>query len=385
MAFLGSLLLILITTTIIAHFSTRIGIPGVIGQLLVGILLGPALLNWLQPNNFIHIFSELGVIILMFMAGLESNLALLKKYFGPSVLVAILGVIFPVAGTMAVGELFGIHGQENIFIGVIFAATSVSISVAVLKELDLLKGQAGSTILGAAVVDDILAVLMLSVMVSLLGTGGSQQSLGLTFVWQVLYFVGVYLLVKFVTPYLVGIADKLFVPQARTLMAIILCFSLAYVADLAGLSAVVGAFFAGIAIDQTKAKTEVDHNIQPIGYGIFIPVFFVSIGLNMTLAGLREDIGLIIVLTVVATLMKLIGAALGAKFAHFDNRQAYLVGAGMVSRGEMALIIAQIGFEAKLLSTDYYSAIVTAIILTTLIAPFLIKLGVSKHNAKSLK
>ena len=135
----------------------------------------------------------------------------------------------------------------------------------------------------------------------------------------------------------------------------------------------IGAFFAGISIAQTHVAHEVDQSIEPIGYAIFIPVFFVSIGLNMSLAGIEHDLLLIIVLTIVATLTKLLGAGSGAKWAGFSSNEAYLVGAGMVSRGEMALIIAQIGYQSKLISDDYYSAIITAIILTTLLAPLLLK------------
>lgn len=379
MGFLGILVLILITTTIVGHYSSRIGIPAVIGQLLVGIILGPAILNWVKPTEFIHIFSEMGVIILMFIAGIESDLQLLKKYLKPSFLVAILGVIVPVAMTYAVSLLFNLGIKESLFISVIFAATSVSISVAVLKELNVLNGKAGATILGAAVVDDILAVIILSVMVSLMGDGveSSGSNLLITFTEQILFFIAIYFVVKFLAPYMAKIGEKLFIPVGPTIMAMILCFGMAYLADLIGLSSVVGAFFAGIAISQTRVLEEVDHSIEPIGYAIFIPVFFVSIGLNMTLSGIENDFWFIVVLTLVAIISKLFGAGLGAHLSHFTFAESYMVGAGMVSRGEMALIIAQIGYQSKLISPDYYSAIISAIILTTLLAPFLLK-----HAAK---
>ena len=148
---------------------------------------------------------------------------------------------------------------------------------------------------------------------------------------------------------------------------------MAYVAELVGLSDVVGAFFAGIAISQTSAKETVDHHIEPVGYALFIPVFFVSIGLNMSFNGLGKQLGFIAVLTVVAVLSKQLGAGAGAKLAGFTGASSLAVGAGMVSRGEMALIIAQIGYQAKLMSASRYSAIVAAIILATLLAPFLLR------------
>jgi len=230
------------------------------------------------------------------------------------------------------------------------------------------------------VVDDILAVIILSVMVSLLGEGkesSSGTSLVMTFAMQLLFFIAIYFVVKFLAPYMAKIGEKLFVPVGPTIMALILCFGMAYLADLIGLSSVVGAFFAGIAISQTKVLEEVDHSIEPIGYAIFIPVFFVSIGLNMTLNGIQHDLWFIIILTIIAILSKLVGAGLGARLSKFTFAESYMVGAGMVSRGEMALIIAQIGYQSKLISSDYYSAIISAIILTTLLAPFLLK-----HAAK---
>lgn len=373
---IGELCLILIATTIAGHYSVRIGLPAVVGQLLVGIIVGPAIFGWIKGDEFTHLFSEIGVIILMFSAGMESDLKLLKKYLRPSILVASLGVIIPVLVVYGLSIAFKLDQTESIFIGVIFAATSVSISVAVLKELDGLHGKAGATILGAAVVDDVLAVVILSVMVSLLGTkAGAADSSNLlfTFASQIVFFIAIYFVVKFLAPFLAQIGKRLFIPGGPTIVALILCLGMALVADSIGLSSVVGAFFAGIAISQTSVKHEVEQNIEPIGYAIFIPVFFVSIGLSMSFDGFLDDFLFIALLTILATMTKLVGAGLGAKLAHFTWKDSYIVGAGMVSRGEMALIIAQIGYSAHLLSSEYYSAIITAIILTTLLTPLMLK------------
>ena len=377
MELLGNLTLILLATTIVGHFSTRVGIPAVIGQLLVGIVLGPAMLGWLGLTHGLESFAEIGVIVLMFIAGLESDLQLLKRYLKPSVLVAILGVIVPVLGTFWVAELYQLPLTESLFLSVIFAATSVSISVEVLKEMNALNSREGTTILGAAVVDDVLAVIILSVLISTTGTAVaghvSSGNLLITTLMQVIYFAAIYLVVRWLAPYMAKIGQRLLIPMGETLMAMILCFGMAYVAELVGLSDVVGAFFAGIAISQTSAKSTVDRHIEPVGYAVFIPVFFVSIGLNMDFNGLNKQLGFILLLTVVAVVSKLVGAGGGAKLAGFSWVSSTAVGAGMVSRGEMALIIAQIGYQAKLMSPVRYSAIVAAIILATLIAPFLLR------------
>lgn len=376
MELLGNLTLILLATTIVGHYSTRIGIPAVIGQLIVGIVLGPAMLGWLHLTHNLDSFAEIGVIVLMFIAGLESDLQLLKRYLKPSILVAVLGVIVPVLGTFAIGELYHLPFNESLFLSIIFAATSVSISVEVLKEMNALSSREGTTVLGAAVVDDVLAVIILSVVISTTGTSvssGVSGNLLVATILQVIYFAAIYFVVRWIAPYMAKIGDRLLIPMGQALMAMILCFGMAYVAELVGLSDVVGAFFAGIAVSQTPAKLTVDRHIEPVGYAVFIPVFFVSIGLNMDFDGLSKQLGFIVLLTVVAIASKLVGAGGGAKLAGFSWGSSAAVGAGMVSRGEMALIIAQIVYSAKLMSPVQYSAVVAAIILATLVAPFLLR------------
>lgn len=203
MEFLANLVLILLATTLAGHYCARIGLPAVLGQLLVGVIIGPAILGWVTMTDFIHDMSELGVIILMFLAGLESDLDLLKRYLKPSVLVAALGILVPAASSTAVAFAFGLSMMESIFIGVLFAATSVSISVAVMKELGVLSGKGGATILGAAVIDDVVAVILLSVMVSMIG-GSSEgsASLGLTLLEQLLYFISIFFVVRYIAPFL---------------------------------------------------------------------------------------------------------------------------------------------------------------------------------------
>ncbi|MCI1985179.1 MAG: cation:proton antiporter [Lactobacillus sp.] len=375
MGYLGTLALILVTTMFCSHFSLKLGIPAVIGELLAGILLGPALLGWVQPTHFVSEFAEIGVIFLMFIAGLESDLSMLKRYFRPGVLVAVIGVLFPVGLIWGFSRLWGFDFVAASFLGITFAATSVSISVEVLKELQALDTRSGATILGAAVVDDILTVIILSVAVGLFGTGQQVSSLPLwlALVAQVAYFGVIYIVVKWAAPYLMHLAERLFPSSAVTVMSLLLCLGMAYLADALGMSAVIGAFFAGVAVSQTPYRGEVDASLTAIGYGVFIPVFFVSIGLNMRLAGLSRDLGFIVLLTLLALATKWVGCGLGARLAGLSWTDSHVIGSGMVSRGEMALIVAQIGFDAHLLHEDYYSSVIIVIILTTLIAPFMLK------------
>ncbi|MDG2977545.1 cation:proton antiporter [Latilactobacillus curvatus] len=386
---MATLAIILISTLLAGHMSKRIGMPAVIGQLLVGIILGPALFGVLHENSFIHTFSEIGVVLLMFIAGLESNLTLLKKYFKPSLVVAILGVIVPVISMYGMSLAFGISQLESLFIGVIFAATSVSISVEVLRELNVLESKEGTIILGAAVVDDLLAVIILSVLTSLFGAqlaaaSSTHMSLGLSLLLQALFMVAVYFSVKWIVPFVMHLSRRLLVPYASAITSLIICFGFVWFAEAVELSAVVGAFFAGIAISQTPYKEEINRHIEPIGYTVFIPVFFVSIGLSMNLASLNQHILFITILTVLAVFSKLIGSGLGARWMNNSPQGAYTIGAAMISRGEMALIIAQIGYNAKLLSELYYSEIIFVIIITTVLAPLILKHAVKRQLATEI-
>jgi monovalent cation:proton antiporter-2 (CPA2) family protein len=374
MQFVGILCLILVATMIGSHLSRRIGIPAVIGQLIVGVLLGKGCFDLIEATNLVHTFSEIGVILLMFLAGLESDLGLLKKYLKPGILVAILGIIFPVILGMLSGEAFHVNFKESLFFGIILAATSVSISVEVLKELGVVNTKEGSTILGASVADDILTVLVLSLSISFF-TGASAEAtpLPVTLLAQLAYFVFIFILVKWLAPYLMRLAGKLYASAAIIIMSLVICLSMSYLADVVGLSSVIGAFFAGLAVNQTKVKENVQANVEAIGYAVFIPVFFVSVGLDVEFTNFLPQIGFIVILTLVAIISKLAGGFAGAKFAGFGNHSALMVGAGMISRGEMALVILQIGKQAKLLGETYYSSLVIIILLSTLISPLILK------------
>lgn len=332
-----------------------------------------------------HTFSEIGVIILMFIAGLESDLGMLKKYFKPALAVAFSGVVFPVVLIYFFGKLFHFSFEQAIFLGVTFSATSVSISVEVLKELKRLKSKEGTTILGAAVIDDIISVIILSVLVSMFSNvakaqGGHHSSnLWMSFLLDALYFVVIFFLFEWIAPKMMRLGEHLKVASSVTLMSIVLCLGMAWLAEQVGLSDVVGAFFAGVAIAQTPYKQEVDSNIEPIGYAVFIPMFFVSIGLNMTFKGFFDDLIFIVSLTILALITKWLGCGLGAKVLGMNYDSMNIIGSGMVSRGEMALIIAQIGYEAHLLSSEYYSGVIFVIILTTLAAPFMLKAAIKRQ------
>jgi Kef-type K+ transport system membrane component KefB len=368
MNFALTLSLIIIGTTLGGHLFARLGMPVVIGQMLVGVLLGPSLLNWVPMTHTLSEMSSIGVVILMFAAGMETDLQQLRKHLLPSAVVATLGVVLPLGVMYLFGRSIGTSNMESLFIGIVFAATSVSISVAVLREASVLASRPGNIILGAAVLDDIIAVLLLGLFTQQTSGG----NMGLKLLLQLGFFVLVYFGGRYLVPIAMRLSKRLLIPLATPLTALAFCLGLAGLAEIVGLSDALGAFFAGIVVAQTKVRSEVDAAVNVVGNAVFIPIFFASIGLQLNL-GAGMNWGLTAVLTLLAVLTKLLGAGAGTRLTGGSWRDAYIVGAGMVSRGEMALIIAQLGRSAGLLSGRYYAMIITAIVAATLIAPLLLR------------
>ncbi|MEY8444176.1 cation:proton antiporter [Lactococcus ileimucosae] len=369
------LTLILVASLVATLIARRIRIPAVVGQILIGIVLAPAALDWLHGGHTIEVLSEIGVILLMFLAGLESDLSVLKKNFKPALLVALAGVLVPLLVFWGVTAMMGYAFSTAIFYGIVFAATSVSITVEVLQEYGKLSTKAGSIILGAAVVDDILAVLALSIFTS---TNSASGNLPQQFFMEFLFLVFLVLVHKSI-PKIWQFVEKLPIYAKNTTAALILCLVLSLLADAAGMSAVIGSFFAGLALSQTDVSHKIEEYSSAIAYVVFIPVFFVSIAISVTFESIFEQPFLILFFTLLAVLTKFIPAYFIGKSTGLSTSESALVGTGMVSRGEMALIIAQIGLASQVINSDIYSELVIVIILSTLIAPFLIKHSLKKR------
>ncbi|KJY61483.1 cation:proton antiporter [Lactobacillus apis] len=384
MQIMGILCLILLFALIGGQIANRCSLPAVIGELLAGIVIGPAMLNWVQPSGLIKSFSDIGVVLLMFLAGLESDLAILKKLWKPSFLVATFGMIVPIVIAYLTGIAFKFSQTESLFLGITFAATSVSISVAVLQEMKKLETKEGMTILGAAVVDDLLSVILLSVVSSVTGThtdsSNANLGLGLTLLLQLVYLVVLLAASIWLFPRILKLSERFLLPAAKPLVTIIIVLLAAFGAEKVGLSNVIGAFFVGLAFSRLPDKQKLQKSFTDIGYSLFIPIFFASIGLEMSITGIFKDGLLFIVLFVGSVISKLVGASVGAKMAGFYSSSAYQVGTGMISRGEMALVVAQIGLSNHLLVPATYSTVVGVIVLTTLIAPIMLKGALMKKR-----
>ncbi len=382
--FLLDLALILLSTKVLGLVSRKFFMPQVVGALLAGLILGPGVLDVISQTDFINKTAEVGVIVLMYCAGMETDVQELKKSGKASVVIALMGVIIPLAGGCAVAMFFNRPGLietnaacsvflQNIFIGVILTATSVSITVEALKELGKLKTRAGNAILGAAVIDDILGIIALTVITSLADSSVK--------VWVVLlkiagFFVAViaagFLFYQFFTRWSRKSEKGM---RRHVIVSFVFCLLMAYMAeDFFGVADITGAYLAGVIISLTIKKDYIMSRFDTLSYLYLSPIFFASIGIKAALPKMSYAVVVFsVILTVVAILTKMAGCGLGAKLCRYDNDQALQIGVGMISRGEVALIVANKGEALGLMDQYLMGPIVIVVIITTIIAPILLK------------
>lgn len=376
--FILEMVLVLLATKFAGHLAARLGQPSVLGKILIGIILGPALLGWIHETEILTIFSQIGVLLLMFLAGLETDLQEMNRNKKAAAYVALGGIMMPIILGYFGSQYYGMSLGESIFIGLLLSATSVSISVQVLRELGWLNSKEGSTLLGAAVLDDIIVVILIAIAMSVFA--GSDTNIGLLIGKKILFFVVLIFISKWVIPYFIRYFAKFKITEAVLSAGLIICFGLSYFAEIFGLAGMIGSFFAGLAIAQTNYKKEIEHKVEPIAYGVFVPFFFVNIGLPVSFEGIGNQLGFILIFSMIAISSKLIGSGIGAKLAGFHTKSSIGVGAGMVSRGEVALILAAMGLESGLLPANYYTSMIIVVIITTIVTPPLLKLVFGKRD-----
>lgn len=378
--FLLILAIILLSTKLLGIASQKVHMPAVVGALVAGIILGPSGIGILEINPFIEQTAEIGVIILMFLAGLDTDLEELKKTGLASAVIAIIGVILPLIGGFLVHRYFfyssSITNSEllkSIFVGVILTATSVSITVETLREMGKLKGRMGTAILGAAIIDDIIGVIILTLVTSF-NDPSANPVLVIGKVLSFFVFIAVAGFIAFnIFKYLEKSSREIRrLPIYGFSFALIFAFCAEH---FFGVADITGAYFAGVILCTFGFKEYIVKKINVTSYMIFSPIFFASIGIKTDLAGFTPTIAVFtVLLLLVAILTKIIGCSIGARLFKFSKREAFAIGIGMVSRGEVALIMAQKGFDSGLLDAGLFPAIVTVVIITTLLTPILLKI-----------
>lgn len=378
------LAIILISTKIGGMLSNKFKMPSVLGALIAGVLIGPSVLNIVQDSEGLKLLSNLGVVMLMFLAGMETDLNELKKAGLSSFLIAMGGVIVPfIFGTLCAYGFFS-DFYENIFIGVILTATSVSISVETLNELGKLKTRAGMNILGAAVIDDIIGLIIVSFVLSLAQTAkaGGSGSIGAVMLMvsvKVIIFCIISVIVIVFLPRLLNmLAEKERNFSMLTIIAISLGLTFAFIAEELGIAAITGAYVCGLVISAVNKKETIVHKVKNISSYFLTPVFFASIGLATNIKSINSSMLLLsILLLLTAVLGKIFGCGIVAKLYGMSNGEAIQIGAGMVSRGEVALITTNLGLQAGIITENLYIPTLIVVVVTTLITPILLKMAFS--------
>ena len=364
--------------------------PMVVGEIIAGLLIGPCLWKGLvQPTEFISQMAEIGVILIMFSAGLETNLQELKKSGFAAFLIACVGVFVPlVGGTLLYMCIYGFSefGTDEffkaVFIGCIMTATSVGITVEVLKEMGKLKSRVGQTILSAAIIDDVIGIIVLTFVLGFKDPGSNTLLVtGKIFLFLVLSVVAGFIIYKMFRFY-----DERHTHTRRIpIIAITLCFLMAYIAEkYFGIADITGAYIAGIILCNVRDAEYIDRRVSINGYMFFAPVFFVSIGLKTNFSNVDSSmIVFSIGFVIVAMISKIIGCGLVSKCFKYSWLDCLKIGAGMMTRGEVALIITNKGLGLGIIDSSYFTAVILLIIVSSIVTPIVLKLLFGKTDGKA--
>lgn len=392
--FILAIVIIIVAAKLGGFISTRFNQPSVLGELLAGLILGPTVLDMLHTwTLFFHhaetleellaLMAELGVILLMLLAGLELHLPDLLNAGKVSAVSGVLGVLLPLGLGYGAAVLFGAGGEEALFMGLTLAATSVSISAQTLMELNVLRSRVGLALLGAAVFDDILVILVLSIAFVLVGeSAGGLSGVLLTIVNMVLYLVVATAIGIWLLPWLAQKIHRLPISRGTLAFVLVVCLLFSYAAEVfGGMAAITGAFLAGLFLGRTPIREEIEEGISALAYAFFVPIFFVDIGLEVNLRAISGNAWwFAAVFTVIAILSKIGGSGLGARITGFTNKEAFQLGIGMVSRGEVGLIVASFALTTGLISQENFSIAVFMVIMATLVTPPMLRAAFAKPS-----
>lgn len=392
--YLLSIAIILLSTKVLGLTTQKFKLPQVVGALFAGLLIGPAVLNIIpqESMNLLNHISEIGVIVLMFEAGLETDIKELKKTGLASFIIALIGVIVPLLGGFGLAYVYNKENTldtpiylQNLFIGIILTATSVSITVETLKELGKLSTKSGNAILGAAIIDDILGIIALTIVTSLASpNSGGSGGVGIVLlkILGFLIFAGIVCVAfhLFMNKWCAAESGKDL--RRYVIISFVFCLLVSYCAEVFfGVADITGAFFAGVAIAHTPKSEYITSRFNTLSYLLLSPVFFASIGLKVDLSGFSSNILVFtILMLIIALLSKVIGCGLGAKMCGFSMSDSVKIGVGMISRGEVALIVANKGDAIGLMHEEYFAPIIIMVVFTTIITPILLKVVYKDKN-----
>ena len=360
--------------------SARFGMPSVVGQILVGVLLGPSIFGLFRADALLSSIASVGVILLMFMAGVETDLVQMRQVSMTALLVASGGVLVPMGGGIALMRAWGYAWSASLFVGVVLTATSVSVTAQTLKELGRLHSRVGTVILGAAVIDDVLGIVLLSVVVGLDGGTNPLRPL----LSMGLFFIIAFALGQWILPHLFRHLSGLQRREASFALVLALVIAAAWAAESLGkVAAITGAYLFGLAVARhpVEERERIIYGVDLVGDGLFVPIFFVMVGLEANGSALAAAPLFTVLLVAVAVLTKAVGACTGGLVGRLPKREALTVGVGMVTRGEVALVVATLGKEAGVLDGQLFAASLAMVLLTTIATPVLLRFVAATHVA----
>lgn len=385
------LAIIIIVAKVFGIIARKMKAPQVVGEILAGLIIGPCFLGLVQQTDFLLQMAEVGVVLLMFSAGLETNLKELLKTGPIAFLIACAGVFIPlVGGTLLYMGFYGFSAVGTnefyvaVFMGVILTATSVSITVQTLKEMGKLKGKVGTTILSAAIIDDVIGIIVLTIII---GFKDPSIQPSTVVVNTVLFFL--FAIVVGVISYKVFKKVDGRYPHTRRIpiAGLAYCLALAYIAEhYFGIADITGAYLAGIILCSVSDADYIAEKMDINSYMLFGPIFFASIGLKTTIDGLNLEIFLFtMAFVVVGLLTKVIGCGVVARLCKFNWNESFKIGVGMMNRGEVALIVAQKGLAVGLLAPVYFTSVIILIIFSSVTSPIILKLLYAKEKQPKLE
>lgn len=394
LALLIALAVLIAGAKVMGSLSVRIGQPAVLGELMAGLLFGPTFLNLLnwplmggeRSGEVIHLLGQLGVLWLMFAAGLEVELTELRRSGRPASLAGVFGVVGPIAMGLGLALAFGLPQTQAIFLGITLSATSVSISAQTLLELGRLRSREGIALLGAAVIDDVLVIVSLSLFVVAVSGEGDATALVAVIGRMAVVLVAVSVLAMVVLPRLVSWAQRLRASEGVLAIVLASVLLLAWATEyLGGVAAITGAFLAGLGLGRSHLREEIEHGLHRLAYAFFVPLFLVDIGLQANLRVLdTSDLLFAVLVIIVAIVSKVVGSGLGARLGGFEWKPAFRMGLGMISRGEVGLIVAGVGVTSGILESGLFSIIVLMVLVTTLATPLLLRWAFSGEEARDV-
>lgn len=375
-----NLAIIIVTAKLFGILARKLKAPQVVGEIVAGLIIGPSVLGLVNQSDIIIQMAEIGVVLLIFLAGLETNLKDLLKTGPIALVIACAGVFVPLAGGYLLYSAFygfspaaSMEFYKAVFIGVIMTATSVSITVQTLRELGRLKGRVGTTILSAAIIDDVIGIIVLTFIIGFTNSSVKPYTViintALFFVFSMIIGVIFYYIFKY-------LSRKYPHTRRIPIFGLVLCFALSYIAEkYFGIADITGAYIAGIILCSIQESKYIAEKMDVNSYIIFGPIFFTSIGLKTSIDHFSSSLLLFSIgFVLVALVCKIIGCGITAKLLKFNKKDALRIGVGMMTRGEVALIVSQKGLSAGLMDSNFFTPVILLIIISSIITPIMMKL-----------